>query len=94
MFYPQPLVIHHKGASSGLRQESKAITQASRATRQQTARASVQAMEIFYKKFYQDKYPRWLTQLVLLAIKLKGWLRLAKVNLSASAPGAVKAFEI
>lgn len=76
MFYPEPLVIHHKGASSGLRKESKKITQASRQTRIKTAKASIRAMEIFYKKFYRDKYPFWITSLVILGIRIKGFLRI------------------
>jgi len=78
MFYPKILLKHHKGGSSGLRKESKKITLASRETRIKTARASIRAMEIFYKKFYKDKYPNWLTFLVLSAIKVKGVFRLLK----------------
>jgi len=76
MFYPEPLVIHHKGASSGLRKESKEVARPSRETRIKVAKASIKAMEIFYKKFYQDKYPSWLTWVVLLGIKVKGCYRI------------------
>ncbi|HUW22005.1 MAG TPA: glycosyltransferase family 2 protein [Candidatus Bathyarchaeia archaeon] len=76
MFYAEPLLRHHKGASSGLRNESKAISRADRRTRLRSAEASIRAMEIFYKKFYQDKYPDWMTSLVLVGIRAKGYLRL------------------
>jgi len=76
VFYPEPLVIHYKGASSGLRKETKKISLATKETRLKTAKASIKAMQIFYKKFYQDKYPRWLTWLVILAIKVKGVFRI------------------
>lgn len=76
MFYPEPLVTHHKGASSGLRKESKSVARPSRETRIRVAKASIKAMEIFYKKFYQDKYPSWLTWVVLLGIKVKGCYRI------------------
>jgi len=76
MFYPEILVTHHKGASSGLREESKAVARPSRETRIKVAKASIKAMEIFYKKFYQDKYPSWLTWLILLGIKVKGFFRI------------------
>jgi len=33
-------------------------------------------MEIFYKKFYQDKYPHWLTWVVILGIRIKGFFRI------------------
>jgi GT2 family glycosyltransferase len=76
MFYPEPLVTHHKGASSGLRKESKGVARPSRETRIRVAKASIKAMEIFYKKFYQDKYPFWLTWVVLLGIRIKGGYRI------------------
>lgn len=82
MFYPKALLRHHKGGSSGLRKESKNITPASRSTRIKTAKASIKAMEIFYKKFYKEKYPGWVTFLVLLAIKIKSVSRLLKHYLS------------
>ena len=76
MFYPESLVMHHKGASSGLRPESKKVTQASREIRIRTAKASIKAMEIFYRKFYQEKHPQWLTLLVLLGVKIRGFFRI------------------
>lgn len=76
IFYPEPLLKHHKGASSGLRKESQKISPASRETRIRAAKASVKAMEIFYRKFYQDKYPFLVTFLVLIAIKIKGFFRI------------------
>jgi GT2 family glycosyltransferase len=76
MFYSKPLLTHHKGASSGLRKESRAVTRASRETRVKTAQESIRAMEIFYKKFYQDRYPRVITFLVVLGIKIKGLTRI------------------
>lgn len=76
MFYPEVLLKHHKGGSSGLRKESKNVTLASRETRIKTAKASIKAMEIFYKKFYKNKYPWFLTAIVLAGIKIKGFFRI------------------
>jgi GT2 family glycosyltransferase len=76
MFYHEPLVKHHKGASSGLRKESKNVTKATRQTRLEVAGASIKAMEIFYKKFYKNKYPFWATWLVILGIKIRGSFRI------------------
>jgi len=76
MFYPESLATHHKGASSGLRRESKDVSQASQEIRIKVAKASIKAMEIFYEKFYKDKYPAWVTLLVILGIKVKGLFRI------------------
>lgn len=76
MFYPELLATHHKGASSGLRRESKDVSQASQEIRIKVAKASIKAMEIFYEKFYKDKYPAWVTLLVILGIKVKGFFRI------------------
>lgn len=78
MFYAKPLLSHYKGASSGLRKESKNIARNSKENRVKVAKASVEAMEIFYKKFYKDLYPEWLTYLVLTAIRVKGVFRIVK----------------
>lgn len=75
MFYPEVLVRHHKGGSSGLRKESRGVTKASREIRVKTARASIRAMEIFYKKFYRNKYPAWITFLVIAGIRTIGFFR-------------------
>lgn len=83
MFYPKPLLLHHKGGSSGLRKESRGITPASKETRLQTAKASIKAMEIFYQKFYRGKYPFWATFLILAGIKIKGGLRLLSHSLKS-----------
>lgn len=79
IFYPKALLVHHKGASSGLRKESKSAVD--RATRLKVARASVEAMQIFYRKFYAGKYPGWLTAVVLSGIRLKGYARLFRHRL-------------
>lgn len=81
MFYAKPLLLHYKGASSGLRKESKDISGNSKENRIKVAEASVEAMEIFYKKFYKNLYPSWLTSLVLTAIKVKGSFRILKHKL-------------
>lgn len=78
MFYAKPLLKHYKGASSGLRKETKDIAKNSKENRIRVAKASVEAMEIFYRKFYKDIYPNWLTFLVLAAIKVKGFFRVIK----------------
>lgn len=78
MFYPEALLKHHKGASSGLRPESKKVTKATQETRIKVAHSSTQAMEVFYRKFYQGKYSFWLTWLVISGIRLMGFFRILR----------------
>ncbi len=83
VFYPQPIVTHYKGASSGLRKESKdmGVVKVDKKTRVKAAKESVRAMEIFYKKFYKNKYPAVVTFIILAAIKIKGFFRILKHQL-------------
>ncbi|MFN2136895.1 MAG: glycosyltransferase family 2 protein [Candidatus Promineifilaceae bacterium] len=81
IYYPHVTVLHYKGASSGLRKESAAIARPPKETRIQVAEESVRAMELFYSKFYSEKYPRPLTGLVLSGIRARGWLRVARHRL-------------
>lgn len=83
MFYPRVLALHHKGASSGLRKESRSVSKADRSTKIKTAKASITAMQIFYKKFYKGKYNILITFLVLSGIKMKGLFRILKFYLTA-----------
>lgn len=82
VYYPKVEVIHLKGASSGLRKETEKIVKAPKANRIKVAKASIRAMEIFYKKFYAKKYPKWLTSFVLFGIRLRGQFRILKHQLA------------
>ncbi|OGM64509.1 hypothetical protein A3A52_02925 [Candidatus Woesebacteria bacterium RIFCSPLOWO2_01_FULL_39_14] len=82
MFYPKVLSLHHKGASSGLRKESKKVARADREITIKTAKSSIKAWEVFYKKFYKGKYNLLTTLIVLTGIRLKGFLRILKFVLS------------
>ena len=82
IYYPKVSTLHLRGASSGLRKESRSIAVSSKENRIKVAKASTEAWKIFYRKFYQDKYPKILTWLVLAGISLKGWLRVLKHQLS------------
>jgi GT2 family glycosyltransferase len=81
IYYPKVEVLHYKGASSGIRKESQKISTATKETKIRTAKESVRAMEIFYKKFFANKYPGWITFLVMSGIRLKGSLRIFKYQL-------------
>jgi GT2 family glycosyltransferase len=82
IYYPKVSTLHLRGASSGLRKESEKIAVSSRENRIKVAKASIDAMKIFYKKFYKDKYPSPVTWAVLAGISLKGQLRLLKHKLN------------
>lgn len=81
IYFPHVKVLHYKGASSGLRKESGEIARPPRATRIRVARESVRAMKIFYRKFYSQQYPGWLTGMVLTGIQVRGWFRILKHQL-------------
>ena len=81
IYYPHVKVLHYKGASSGLRKESADIARPPKATRVKVAKESVRAMQIFYRKFYADQYPKWVTAVVLFGIQLRGWFRIIKHQL-------------
>jgi hypothetical protein len=82
IYYPHVQVLHYKGASSGLRKESAAIASPDKETRVKVARESVRAMQVFYSKFYGDRYSPLVTGLVLSGIRARGWLRVLKHQLT------------
>jgi GT2 family glycosyltransferase len=82
IYYPHVEVLHYKGASSGLRKESADIARPPKETRVKVAKESVRAMKIFYRKFYRQQYPRWLTAVVLTGIQIRGWFRIIKHQLT------------
>jgi len=79
-YVPKVKIIHYKGISSGIRKESQKIAKVNRETKIRAIKASTQAMRIFYKKHYFDKYPRFLTWLVLKGIDVLEKIRLKKLS--------------
>lgn len=75
VFHPKAEVVHYKGASSGLRPESRDVARPRREDLMKSTRGSIDAWRIFYRKFYAGKYPFWVTWLVLSGIQFKGALR-------------------
>jgi len=74
-YYPLLKVIHYKGASSGLRSETRSVARIDKETRIKVAKASIEAMKIFYDKFYKDQYSFLITSIVIFGIQIKGWFR-------------------
>jgi len=70
-YVPEYSTLHYKGVSGGLKKVSRDITTASKETRKRTTKARFNAMRLFYKKHYEQKYPWFITRLVYLGISLK-----------------------
>lgn len=81
VYYAEVEVLHYKGASSGLRKESAAIANPPRETRVRVAKESIRAMQVFYRKFYRQKYSPVVTGIVLTGIQVRGWFRILKHTL-------------
>lgn len=79
-FLPQYKTDHYQGISSGLKSHTKKETVADQKTKTRSAKASTDAMRIFYQKHYQKKYPSFLTFIVLTAIKILETIRLIKIK--------------
>ncbi len=72
IFYvPEFKILHYKGVSGGIKKISKEITTANKETKQRATTARFNAMRIFYKKHYEQKYPWLVTRLVYLGISIK-----------------------
>ncbi|MFA5531973.1 MAG: glycosyltransferase family 2 protein [Candidatus Shapirobacteria bacterium] len=79
-FNPQCKITHFQGVSSGLIDQSKHLSKASRSTKMKVAQASTQAMRIFYEKHLLKKYPKPIQKLVLFGIKLLEIKRISKAK--------------
>lgn len=79
-FVPTVKILHYKGVSGGIKSISKHLTQATRETRLRVTNARFEAMKIFYKKHYFNKYPKLITWLVMQGINLKHWLALRSLS--------------
>lgn len=80
MYNPNVKIIHYKGASSGVRKESARFTTATDETRRRVAKASVDAMRVFYKKHYSSKYPYAINWFMNRVLDLKYQLRLRGIR--------------
>ena len=70
-YYPDTFITHLKGVSGGIKKVSKKITTADEKTRKLATKWRFNAMRIFYKKHYEQKYPWVITRLVFAGIALK-----------------------
>lgn len=75
-YFPRTKIIHYKGVSSGIKKVSKHLTNATRVSRRKAVMESTRAMELFYRKHYKDKYPLFLSKLIIMTIKILTIFRL------------------
>ena len=79
-FVPSVSVLHYKGVSGGIKKTSEKITTADLETKKRATNWRFDAMEIFYRKHYQNKYPLLLTWFVMGGINLKRWITLRSIK--------------
>ncbi len=70
-YVPEVSILHYKGVSGGIKGVSKDITTADSQTKKRSTQARFKAMRIFYKKHYENTYPKFITKSVYLGIFLK-----------------------
>ncbi|KKS17305.1 MAG: Glycosyl transferase family 2 [candidate division WWE3 bacterium GW2011_GWA1_41_8] len=75
MYLPQFSVLHYKGVTVGIRKQTTDISTASQETRKKMKKETTRAMRLFYDKHYKNKYPKWLTGIVLFGIESLSRLR-------------------
>jgi GT2 family glycosyltransferase len=70
-YVPQVSITHLKGVSGGIKAISREITTADMETKKRATHWRFEAMRIFYRKHYQQKYPWIINYLVNLGISIK-----------------------
>ena len=70
IFYPDVVILHHKGVSGGIKKHSKQISSAGNKTRRVAQSARFDAMLIFYHKHYKKKYPKLVTFIITSFIRI------------------------
>lgn len=63
-YVPAVFITHYKGVSGGIKTVSKDITTADEETKRRTSYWRFEAMRIFYRKHYKQKYP-WIVNLLV-----------------------------
>ena len=79
-FNPNCKITHFQGVSSGLISKSKHLSQASRTTKIKVAKASTNAMRIFYRENLFSRYSFFTKFLVMVGIKILELKRVFKAK--------------
>jgi GT2 family glycosyltransferase len=80
VYHPSVNILHYKGAASGIRKESRELVKTDLETKKKVAFQSVEAMRLFYKKHYWEKYPWILNQMIFLSLKFLEWKRVSRTR--------------
>jgi len=76
-FIPDYKIVHYQGISSGIK---KAKSAASRETKARSARATTNAMKIFYQENLIDSYPTFLHPVIYFGINILEFYRVFKAK--------------
>ncbi len=79
-YYPNCQIVHFQGISSGIKDQSKKLSSASRLTKVKIAKASTQAMRIFYQQNLYQNYSPLTKFIVNLGISLLESIRVFKAK--------------
>ena len=71
VYHPVQKIVHHKGASSGLKKHSSTMSLDALHSRKRTLAAFYSSMSIFYRKHYTHSYPLLVHCLVIGGIRIK-----------------------
>ncbi len=80
MYVPITSITHYKGVSAGIKKHTKNISTADSKTQIFATIARYDAMKIFYEKHYKKIYSKWITNMVMISIKIKKYLSLKLIN--------------
>ncbi len=75
-YVPAVSILHYKGVSGGIKKHSQGISTASKETKIRATKARFQAMRIFYRKHYVQKYSQLLTWFIMQGVNIKEWITL------------------
>lgn len=67
-YVPTVSIMHHKGVSSGIKKHTQHITTADIERKKKVQMHRFEAMKLFYKKHYENKYPRFMKKITFLGI--------------------------
>jgi hypothetical protein len=81
-YLPQWQAVHYKGASIGVRETTKDITKATPESKIRMLKNSTKAMKIFYHKHFHQKYPKFISFLIFLAIDVITFIRVIRFKIS------------